>query len=143
MPLLEIVAYAIPVTLIVVWYWRSHSRRESDSLGVLVSATEQGMIEPPTLHPEIDHTKCIGCRSCVSACPEQYAHTVIGMIGKKAHLVGPTNCIGHGACKTACPVDAITLVFGTEKRGVDIPHVSPDFETNVSTPPPKRPCSAE
>ena len=131
MPLFEIVAYGLPITLIVAWYWRSHSRRESSSLDVLVSATEQGMIEPPTLHPEIDHTKCIGCRSCVAACPEQYAHTVLGMIGKKAHLVGPTNCIGHGACKTVCPADAITLVFGTARRGVDIPTVQPDFQTNV------------
>ena len=81
MPLFEIVAYGLPITLIVAWYWRSHSRRESSSLDVLVSATEQGMIEPPTLHPEIDHSKCIGCRSCVAACPEQYAHTVLGMIG--------------------------------------------------------------
>ena len=131
MPLFEIVAYGLPITLIVAWYWRSHSRRESSSLDVLVSATEQGMIEPPTLHPQIDHTKCIGCRSCVAACPEQYAHTVLGMIGKKAHLVGPTNCIGHGACKTVCPADAITLVFGTARRGVDIPTVQPDFQTNV------------
>jgi thioredoxin reductase len=53
------------------------------------------------------------------------------MIGKKAHLIGPTNCIGHGACKTVCPVNAITLVFGTAKRGVDIPQVDPDFQTNV------------
>jgi thioredoxin reductase len=30
-----------------------------------------------------------------------------------------------------CPVGAIELVFGTEKRGVDIPLVNPDFETNV------------
>ena len=131
MPLFEIVAYALPVTLIMAWYWHRHSRREEKSLGALVSATEQGMIEPPTLHPEIDHTKCIGCRSCVEACPEQYAHTVLGMIGKKAHLVGPTNCIGHGACKTVCPADAITLVFGTARRGVDIPTVQPDFQTNV------------
>jgi putative YpdA family bacillithiol system oxidoreductase len=28
-------------------------------------------------------------------------------------------------------VEAITLVFGTEKRGIDIPHVKPTFETNV------------
>jgi thioredoxin reductase len=31
----------------------------------------------------------------------------------------------------SCPHDAITLVFGTEKRGMDIPMVKPNFETNV------------
>ena len=94
-------------------------------------ALAASMTEPPTLHPSIDLTKCIGCRSCVQACPEQHSHAVLGMIRGKARLVGPSNCIGHGACKVACPVDAIELVFGTEKRGIDIPLVKPDFETNV------------
>jgi thioredoxin reductase len=31
----------------------------------------------------------------------------------------------------ACPVGAITLVFGSETRGIDIPNLSPEFETNV------------
>jgi thioredoxin reductase len=31
----------------------------------------------------------------------------------------------------ACPVDAITLVFGSATRGIDIPNVKPTFETNV------------
>jgi thioredoxin reductase (NADPH) len=88
-------------------------------------------MEPPTLHPEIDHRLCIGCTNCVAACPEQGSHQVLGMIRKKAHLVGPTNCIGHGACKAVCPVNAITVVFGTAKRGVDIPFINPDFQTNV------------
>jgi thioredoxin reductase len=53
------------------------------------------------------------------------------MIKGKAVLINPTYCIGHGACAAACPHDAITLVFGTAKRGMDIPQVSPTFETNV------------
>ncbi|MBT5218937.1 MAG: NAD(P)-binding domain-containing protein [Woeseia sp.] len=89
------------------------------------------MLEPPTLHPQIDPMVCIGCKSCVAACPEQDSHPVLGMIGKKARLIGPSNCIGHGACKTACPVGAISLVFGTETRGIDLPVVKPNFETGV------------
>lgn len=91
-------------------------------------AIKSGMTEPASLHPSINHIKCIGCGSCAFACPEG---DVIGIINRKAELINPTHCIGHGACKAACPMDAITLVFGTEKRGVDIPFVSPDFETNV------------
>ena len=56
---------------------------------------------------------------------------MLGIIRDKAELISPTNCIGHGACKTACPMTAITLVFGTSERGVDIPLVAPNFETNV------------
>jgi len=123
--------YLIPVLLITFWYMRRHARLERRSIAALKAATEAGMLEPPTLHPEIDPTICIGCKSCVSACPEQDAHAVLGMIGKKAWLVGPSDCIGHGACKTACPVGAIKLVFGTAKRGVDIPVVQPNFETDI------------
>ena len=49
----------------------------------------------------------------------------------RPQLIEPTECIGHGACKTACPTNAITLVFGTETRGVELPFVGPDFQTNV------------
>lgn len=110
---------------------RSHGRKEREAMEALKAATEAGMLEPPTLHPEIDPNICIGCTSCIAACPEQDSHRVLGMIGKKAWLVGPTDCIGHGACKTACPVGAITLVFGTATRGIDIPVVKPNFETDV------------
>jgi thioredoxin reductase/NAD-dependent dihydropyrimidine dehydrogenase PreA subunit len=79
----------------------------------------------------IDPNKCVGCAACVNACPEMPGHRVLGLLHGKATLISPTDCIGHAACLQACPVDAITLVFGTERRGIDIPHVKPDFQTNV------------
>jgi thioredoxin reductase (NADPH) len=123
--------YAVPIVWIVIWYMRRHNRLHQRSVETLRQATASGMLEPPTLHPDIDPTICIGCGSCVAACPEQHTHTVLGMIGNKARLIGPSDCIGHGACKTSCPVNAITLVFGTATRGVDIPVVTPSFETEV------------
>jgi len=91
-------------------------------------AEAAGLTEPASLHPVVDEVRCVGSGACVRACPEQ---DVLGIIDGKAVLVNPTRCIGHGACAAACPVDAITLVFGTARRGVDIPVVQPNFETNV------------
>lgn len=125
------VLYLLPAVGIFAWYVHSRRRKELVSIRAAEEAIAASMTEPPSLHPVIDATRCIGCRSCVAACPEQYAHPVLGIIRGKARLVGPSNCIGHGACKAACPADAIELVFGTEKRGVDIPVVKPDFETNI------------
>jgi thioredoxin reductase len=107
---------------------RGHHRQ---SVAVLDEAVEAGMTEPASLHPVIDPTKCVGCAACINACPEMPGHKVLGLIHGKAHLISPTDCIGHGACLTNCPADAITLVFGTERRGIDIPNVAPNFETNV------------
>lgn len=120
--------YALPLVLILMIYMGRRKKTETRSIAKHASAAEAGLLEPASLHPVIDPGQCIGCGSCVSACPEG---EILGLINGKAVLVEPSHCIGHGACKTACPVDAITLVFGTEKRGVDIPHVSPNFQTNV------------
>ncbi len=107
-----------------VWRWQ----RERNASARLQKAVEQGSTEPPSLHPDIDPGKCVGCGACTHACPEG---KIIAMIGGKAKLIDPGACIGHGACKTACPVGAIELVFGSARRGVDIPVVAPDFQANV------------
>jgi len=119
--------YSLPVILIAL-YGIYQTRKQSNNLSKLKKAVAEGLAEPASLHPVIETHKCIGCASCITACPEG---DVLGLIQGKSHLINPSHCIGHGACKTACPVDAITLVFGTEKRGVDIPQVNPDFQTNV------------
>ncbi len=120
--------YALPLLIVWAVYLRRRGRAEARSRARRAEAAEAGMLEPASLHPEIDPVQCIGCGACVRACPEG---DILGLIGGKAALVAPSECIGHGACKAACPADAISLVFGTAKRGVDIPHVGPDFQTNV------------
>lgn len=127
--IITILVYLIPALLLVSWYTMRKGRHHTVSLAALEENRKAGLTEPASLHPLIDPLKCMGCGSCVSACPEG---NVLGLIDGKAELINATHCIGHGACKTACPFNAITLVFGTEKRGVDIPCIAPNFETNVS-----------
>jgi thioredoxin reductase (NADPH) len=123
--------YGLPVVLLFAWFSRSRQRLERLSTQVQESAKEAGLLDPASLHPVIDPARCIGCGSCIKACPEQPLHHVLGLVAGRAVLVSPTDCIGHGACKTACPVEAIRLVFGTERRGVEIPLLTPRFETTV------------
>jgi thioredoxin reductase (NADPH) len=112
----------------VLWFYLRHrSRRHATDHAELQSSQEQGLNEPPSLHPVVDLSRCIGSGGCAKACPEQ----ALGIVAGKAVLISGASCIGHGACQAACPVEAIRLVFGTEKRGMDIPQVSPEFETNV------------
>jgi thioredoxin reductase/NAD-dependent dihydropyrimidine dehydrogenase PreA subunit len=120
--------YALPMAIVLIVYLGLRKRAERRSITKRQAAAEAGLLEPPTLHPEIDPTRCIGCGACLRACPEG---EILGLINGKAMLVEPSECIGHGACRAACPSDAIRLVFGTAQRGVDIPHVGPDFQTNV------------
>jgi thioredoxin reductase/Pyruvate/2-oxoacid:ferredoxin oxidoreductase delta subunit len=117
-------------TIVLIWTLQSHFQRKRDKKNIqkLKATIAEGLTEPVSLHPVIDTDICIGSGACVAACPEG---DVLGMIKGKSALINPTHCIGHGACQAACPVNAITLVFGTEKRGVDIPFVRPTFETNV------------
>jgi thioredoxin reductase/ferredoxin len=126
-----IIVYGAPLVLIMGWYAWRRRRHESRALAARSDAQAAGLLEPASLHPLIDAAKCVGCGACVRACPEQPEHHVLGLINGKAQLVSPTDCIGHGACRTACPVGAIKLVFGTETRGVDIPTLQPNFESNV------------
>lgn len=123
-----LILYALPLAVVWSVYLGLRKRTERRSMTKQQAATKSGLLEPPTLHPEIDPAQCIGCGACVRACPEG---DILGLISGKAVLVEPSECIGHGACREACPSDAIRLVFGTERRGVDIPHLNADFQTNI------------
>jgi thioredoxin reductase/Pyruvate/2-oxoacid:ferredoxin oxidoreductase delta subunit len=117
------------ICLVVVFIYLRKQKRESDiSIEKIQRAKEDGLFEPVSLHPVINHN-CIKTGACISACPE---HDVIGIVNGRATTINASRCIGHGACFHACPTQAITLSIGTEKRGVDLPHVNQNFETNLS-----------
>ncbi len=120
--------YLLPLGISLFVYGRTRRRTENRSVRALQASAAANLMEPSSLHPAINLNRCLGCGACVTACPEQ---DVLGLVRGKAVLVNPTHCVGHGACETACPFDAITLVLGTERRGVEIPRVGPDFQTVV------------
>lgn len=125
---LPLLTYLVPASLAWLVYWWVRAGRTRQAVRRLREAEEAQLLEPPSLHPHINPNRCAGCCSCIDAC---YESGVLGLVDGKARLVSPANCIGHGACREACPMDAITLVFGTATRGVDIPLVGQDFQTNV------------
>ena len=122
------VPYLLPLPAAWIAYFVLRWRMESSSRATRAAAREAGLDQPPSLHPIIDPKLCIGCGACIHVCPEG---EVLGLINGKAELIEAASCIGHGACKTACPAGAISLVFGTEQRGFDMPMLTPGFETNV------------
>ena len=53
---------------------------------------------------KVDSSKCVGCGSCVDACPLE----AIKLDGDVA-VVDPDTCGGCGSCVDACPSEAISL----------------------------------
>ncbi|WP_265200536.1 NAD(P)-binding domain-containing protein [Aureitalea sp. L0-47] len=127
----NIIAYTavfLLCAIVVLLYLRKLKKNTMETVKKVEIAKEEGLFEPVSLHPHINLNTCIGSAACVSECPEK---DIIGIANGKATLINSSNCVGHGACFHACPVEAISLRMGTESRGVDLPHVNQNFETNI------------
>ncbi len=128
----QILIYSVALLFclaVIIVYLRRQNKNSRKVEEKIVKAKLEGLYEPVSLHPVVDPNSCIQTGACIVACPEK---DIIGIVNGKATTVNASQCIGHGACFHACPTNAITLCIGTETRGVDLPHVNQNFESNVN-----------
>ncbi|MEM6568053.1 MAG: NAD(P)-binding domain-containing protein [Planctomycetota bacterium] len=93
-------------------------------------AVDQGAAKAELQHPVIDLSRCLGCATCVAACPED---GVLELVHGQAAVVRGARCIGASACERECPVDAITVTLSDTDDRRDIPAITSQFEA-IGTP---------
>lgn len=116
------------IGFLIYFYIKQHKKHSIDTAKKIEKAKELGFHEPVSLHPVVNPDICIGSAACIAVCPE---HDILGLVDGRATTINASRCVGHGTCFHACPVQAITLCIGTEKRGVELPHISEEFETTI------------
>jgi len=114
--------------VIVLPYLLSFRRRRRTGRARLEEAARLGTDRPLAQYPFIDATRCIGCGTCVPACPEG---DVLAVVGGTARVVNALRCIGHGRCAIACPVGAIEIGLGDVRERDDIPLIDAWQESSV------------
>ncbi|MBI5435210.1 MAG: NAD(P)-binding domain-containing protein [Planctomycetes bacterium] len=68
--------------------------------------------------PVVDLSRCMGCGTCVRACPEE---GVLALVHGQATVVRGARCVGHAVCERECPVGAITVTVKNLAERRDVP----------------------
>jgi thioredoxin reductase (NADPH) len=116
------------VIAIVFPYFLKFRKRQHEDLIRRKEALSLGLDRPHGQYPLIDMSFCIGCGSCVAACPEE---DVLGIVFGRAMVINGQRCVGHGYCEIACPVGALKVGLGDIKTRADIPLLNDFNETSV------------
>jgi thioredoxin reductase (NADPH) len=117
------------VIAVVTPYYIKFRKRQKADLERRQEAVGLGLHKPRGQYPLIDMALCIGCGSCVEACPEE---DVLGIVFGRATIINGQRCVGHGYCEQVCPVGALKVGLGDIKTRADIPITDENFQTNVT-----------
>jgi thioredoxin reductase (NADPH) len=110
------------------WQWAIERAKGKQVAEELKDARSRGTNRAIAQHPQIKPHLCIGCSSCIRACPEE---GVLGLVNGIAEVIHGSRCIGHGRCAEVCPVNAITVGLGDLSERPDIPILSENLESSV------------
>ncbi|MFH1921020.1 MAG: 4Fe-4S dicluster domain-containing protein [Planctomycetota bacterium] len=88
-------------------------------------ARKRGSHQARLQYPHIDLSRCIGCGTCVKACPEE---GVLDLVQGQSAVIHGARCVGHGLCAKECPVGAIQVTLGDLAERKDIPALTGQFE---------------
>ena len=128
---LLVVTVSLLTTLAIVGFWQGkiEKAKSTKTLADMKEAKSKGKNKALAQYPLIEPTLCIGCGTCIEACPEDQ---VIGLVDGIARIVNGSRCIGVAKCEAACPVGAITVGLGDISSRIDMPILTPTQETNVA-----------
>jgi dihydropyrimidine dehydrogenase (NAD+) subunit PreT len=79
------------------------------------------------MHPVIDLSRCLGCGTCVEACPEDQ---VLELVHGQAAVIHGARCEGVAACARECPVGAITVTIADLAQRKDVPVLDDRLEAH-------------
>ncbi len=122
------ILFALAIVILFVRSYVKNLNRKEKRARLIVEKSSAYPAGPQGLHPHIDATRCIGCATCTTVCPEG---EVLAMLGGKAVIANGQKCIGHESCAEACPVGAISMVRASPSMGADMPYLTPEYETTV------------
>lgn len=105
---------------------RGELRAMEASVSEIARARERGSAQARLQFPHVDLSQCMGCGSCIRACPEE---GVLELVHGQALVAHGARCVGHGRCAEACPVDAISITLGDLSRRSDIPAIGSNLES--------------
>lgn len=128
--IIGVIAFLL-ILFFVLGTWQQHVDQDhtEKTLTELQDAQQRGTNKPLAQYPRIQPALCIGCGSCIQACPEE---NVLGLVNGIAHVIHGSRCVGHARCQESCPVGAITVGLGNVDQRSDIPVLNHQLETSIA-----------
>lgn len=117
---------ALGTAVLVLWHRRAELAAMEREVAERQAARQRGSHKARLQYPWIDLSRCIGCGTCVRACPEE---GVLGLVHGQAMVLHGARCVGHGLCARECPVGAIAVTLEDIETRRDIPAVRENFES--------------